>query len=202
MTRDEHLAYCKVCLNRKMDMHRGLVCSLTNDLANFEETCKEFKEDPIKKKEVEATPNYEVINNETKLNNGAQWFLIIFGLSVVNTLILFSGGNVSFIFGLGITQLFEGLYIGLFGELNLIGAVISILISGIFLLVWHFSKKLHKSAFIIGMVIYGFDALLLLAFQDWLSFGVHLYALFMIFKGFKSISELKNEEVIDSIAKE
>ena len=194
MTREEHLSYCKICLNRKLDLKQGLICNLTEKLADFEETCQEFKEDPIKKKELDSIPSYQEVEYTTKLNNGAQWFLWIFGLSVVNSIILFFGGGVSFIFGLGITQLFEGLFIGIFGELNLIGVMISILISGMFAVIWYFSKKLNKPAFIIGMTIYGLDALLLLAFQDWLSFGVHLYALFMIFRGFQSMNELKDEK--------
>jgi len=191
MTREEHLSYCKICLNRKMDTKQGLICSLTEKIADFNETCQEFKEDPIKKKELDSIPSYQEVEDTTKLNNGAQWFLWIFGLSVINSIILYFGGGVSFIFGLGITQLFEGIFIGIFGELNLIGVIISIFISGIFALIWYFSKKLSKPAFIIGMTIYGLDALLLLAFQDWLSFGVHLYALFMIFKGFQSVDGLK-----------
>ena len=191
MTREEHLSYCKICLNRKMDMKKGLVCNLTNEIADFQETCENFKEDPIKKKELESIPSIQEVDNTMKLNNGSQWFLWIFGLSAINTLILFFGGQVSFIFGLGITQLFEGIFIGIFGEFNLIGVIISLFISGIFVAIWHFSKKLSKTAFIIGMIIYGIDALILLAFQDWLSFGVHLYALFMIFKGYQSIDELK-----------
>jgi hypothetical protein len=191
MTREEHLSYCKICLNRKMDMKKGLVCNLTNEIADFQETCENFKEDPIKKKELESIPSIQEVDNTVKLNNGSQWFLWIFGLSAINTLILFFGGQVSFIFGLGITQLFEGIFIGIFGGFNLIGVIISLFISGIFVGIWHFSKNLSKTAFIIGMIIYGIDALILLVFQDWLSFGVHLYALFMIFKGYQSIDELK-----------
>jgi hypothetical protein len=196
MTREQHLSYCKICLNRKMDLKKGLVCNLTNEIADFQETCENFKEDPIKKKELESIPNIVEVENVANLHNGSQWFLWIFGLSVINTLILFFGGQVSFIFGLGITQLFEGIYIGTFGEFNLLGVIISIVISGVFAIIWNFSRKLSKTAFIIGMIIYGIDALILLAFQEWLSFGVHLYALFMIFKGFQSIDELKKENKI------
>ncbi len=193
MTRDAQLAYCKICLNRKMDMSKGMVCSLTNELAAFEETCPEFKEDPIKKKELDAIPSVMVVESTVKLNSGAQWFLWIFGLSVVNTLILYFGGNVSFMFGLGITQLFEGIYFEIFGEFNALGLIMSISISGIFGVLWYFAKRLSKPAFVVGMIIYTIDALILLAFEDWLSFGVHGYALFMIFKGYQSIDSVKKE---------
>ena len=199
MTRQEHLSYCKICLNRKKDLQQGLVCNLTNEIANFEETCQDFREDPIKKKKLDAIPSYEEVEDTIKLSNGAQWFLWIFGLSGINTLILFFGGGVTFIFGLGITQLFEGIFMELFGELNLIGVLISLMISGIFALIWYFSQKLSKPAFIIGMVIYGIDALLLLMVEDWFSFGVHLYALFMIFKGFQSIDELKKRHSLTDL---
>ncbi|MBG7612633.1 hypothetical protein IU405_10280 [Polaribacter sp. BAL334] len=193
MTRDEHLKYCKICLNRELDLKKGLVCNLTNEIADFKETCVNFKEDPVKKMELESIPSIQEVDSNEKLNNGSQWFLWIFGLSAINTLILYFGGQVSFIFGLGVTQLFEGIYISMLGGFNLLGVIISILISGVFAVIWHFSKKLSKTAFVIGMVLYGIDALILLIFQDWLSFGVHLYALFMIFKGFQSIDELKKE---------
>jgi len=196
MTREEHLSYCKICLNRDLDIKQGLICTLTESLADFKETCHSFKEDPITKNKLDAVPSYQEVESATKLNNGAQWFLWIFGLSAINSIILFLGGGVSFIFGLGITQLFEGLYIGVIGELNLMGLIISILIAGIFGVIWYFSKKLNQSAFIVGMGIYGLDALLLLTFKDYLSFGVHLYALFMIFKGYQSIGELKRNVTI------
>ncbi|KOY52427.1 hypothetical protein I602_1987 [Polaribacter dokdonensis DSW-5] len=177
-----------------MDLKKGLICNLTNEIASFQETCESFKEDPIKKKELEEIPTIEQVESVAKLNNGSQWFLWIFGLSAINTLILYFGGQVSFIFGLGITQVFEGIYLAAFGNFNLLGVIISLFISGTFAVIWHFSKNLSKPAFIIGMIIYGIDALILLSIQDWLSFGVHLYALFMIFKGYQSIDELKKEK--------
>ncbi len=42
MTREEHLKFCKTCLNRKTDMHKGLVCGLTNEIADFEGSCQSF----------------------------------------------------------------------------------------------------------------------------------------------------------------
>jgi len=199
MKREEHLKYCKICLNRKMDLNQGLVCILTSEIANFEDACHEFKEDPILKRVLESVPDSQEIETQTRLNNGSQWFLWIFGLSAINSLVLFSGGEFSFIFGLGFSQFFEGLFLGIVGELTLLGTFISILISSVFVLVWFFAKKLSKPAFIIGMTLYSLDAVLLLIFQDWLSFGVHLYALFMIFKGYQTIDALKEKQQIETI---
>lgn len=45
MTREEHLKFCKVCINRKTDRDKGLICRLTNEIANFEEHCPNFEID-------------------------------------------------------------------------------------------------------------------------------------------------------------
>lgn len=42
MTREEQLVHCKKCTKRKMDFQQGLVCSLTNEHANFENECPNF----------------------------------------------------------------------------------------------------------------------------------------------------------------
>ncbi len=45
MTRKESVEYCSLCKNRKMDEEKGLVCGLTNNYADFESECKDFKRD-------------------------------------------------------------------------------------------------------------------------------------------------------------
>lgn len=45
MTREEQLFFCNTCLNRKMDMRQGLVCSLTGEKATFQNECPDYKRD-------------------------------------------------------------------------------------------------------------------------------------------------------------
>lgn len=45
MTREEQLVFCKKCVNRKMDMKQGLICSLTGEKAAFQNECPDFKRD-------------------------------------------------------------------------------------------------------------------------------------------------------------
>lgn len=47
MTREEYLEFCMICTKRKMDMGKGIVCSLTNEHANFDTNCKDFVKDPL-----------------------------------------------------------------------------------------------------------------------------------------------------------
>ncbi|NBP68771.1 MAG: hypothetical protein EBR30_17880 [Cytophagia bacterium] len=68
MTRDQHLEFCVRCLNRKFDPQQGIVCGLTNRIADFENRCPSFSLDEsvkIDKKEEEAIPNHEVVKNLT-----------------------------------------------------------------------------------------------------------------------------------------
>ncbi|WP_157637783.1 hypothetical protein [Flexithrix dorotheae] len=49
MTRKERLQFCGVCLNRKMDLQKGLLCGLTMQQATFEDNCTDFKLDEAEK---------------------------------------------------------------------------------------------------------------------------------------------------------
>ncbi len=45
MTREEHLRFCSICVNREFNTRRGIVCSLTSDIAAFEDNCESFIND-------------------------------------------------------------------------------------------------------------------------------------------------------------
>ena len=59
MKREEMLKFCSVCKNRKMDLKRGLVCSLTDDYADFDPVCENYAQDTEEKqcKLVESEAN-------------------------------------------------------------------------------------------------------------------------------------------------
>ncbi|MGL1887378.1 MAG: hypothetical protein OCD76_12765 [Reichenbachiella sp.] len=60
MTREDQLVYCKTCLNRKMDLQEGLLCSLSGAKANFESDCPDYAKDET----VKDYSNYETIENQ------------------------------------------------------------------------------------------------------------------------------------------
>lgn len=64
MTREEHLKFCKVCINRKMDMQQGLICSITSERADFENNCENYRIDEIEKEKLESKSNEESTKNE------------------------------------------------------------------------------------------------------------------------------------------
>lgn len=61
MIREEHLAFCKKCDHRQMDIRQGLICSLTSEKADFVTTCPDFNPDPgVQLGQTEA----EILNQE------------------------------------------------------------------------------------------------------------------------------------------
>lgn len=54
MTREEQLKHCKICKNQKFDMNKGIICSLTDQLADFEGTCDSFNEDTELKSKLDS----------------------------------------------------------------------------------------------------------------------------------------------------
>lgn len=50
MHRKEHLASCCICTNRKFDFQHGIICSLTDKIADFEVNCDSFSLDKVEQK--------------------------------------------------------------------------------------------------------------------------------------------------------
>ncbi len=52
MTRAQHLKFCKKCVNRKFHSEHGIICNLTDKIADFDSDCKNFIRDESVKEEV------------------------------------------------------------------------------------------------------------------------------------------------------
>jgi len=134
---------------------------------------------------------------DNRIRNGVNWFFWIAGLSLVNTLIYLSGNKLTFVIGLAATQFVDGFMAALAKDLGqggifarVIGFVVDVCIAGIFIIFGYLGRKRYRWSIIVGMILYIFDGIIMLLFQDWLGAGFHLFALFGIWTGLKSISEL------------
>ena len=67
MTREDHLKFCTVCQNRKFDSQLGLVCGLTNQYADFENSCEHYSEDT----ELKAKQEAEQVGKDILLNTAS-----------------------------------------------------------------------------------------------------------------------------------
>ncbi|HYG36117.1 MAG TPA: DUF4339 domain-containing protein [Clostridia bacterium] len=125
-----------------------------------------------------------------QMKSGASWFYWIAGLSLINSVVAFTGSSWRFMLGLGITQIFDGFAanIGTGGKAVALG--LDVLVTGVFILFGIFAYKGHTWAFITGMVLFTLDGLLILLFKDWLGVAFHAFVLFCLFRGMVACRQL------------
>jgi len=127
--------------------------------------------------------------------SGANWFYWIAGLSVINSVIFVLGADVAFLAGLGLTQLMDAV-IGLSVEqgapalLKAVAVVFDFVVVAIFALIGYYAGRRFSAAFLIGIVVYLLDGLLLLLLGAYLTAGFHAFALFFIIRGFFACRKL------------
>ncbi|MBS1853689.1 MAG: hypothetical protein JST79_22545 [Acidobacteria bacterium] len=136
-------------------------------------------------------PSPYQLQAEQVVKAGAGWFIWIAGLSVVNSLAGLFGTAFHFILGLGVTQVVDVLARRAGNAGVVLDLVINGCVVGVFVLFWHFARKEQRWAFIVGMIFYALDGLILLLFEDFFGAAFHAYALFMLYRGLSGISLLE-----------
>jgi hypothetical protein len=146
----------------------------------------------------EAQLNAARAQIENEIKTGANWFYWIAGLSLINSLIIIFDGNMNFIAGLGLTQIFDAIGQEFKQDMGntiiIITFILNLIVIGIFLLIGFFSNKKHLWAFIAGLVLYGIDGLILLYAMDIFSVLFHGIAIYFIFKGIKALNVFEKIE--------
>lgn len=138
------------------------------------------------------------IQKQRTHSNGAGWFYWIAGLSLITSIVSLSGGSWSFLAGLGVTQLFDGVAIGLEKSgsnsmIKVFAFFLDVLAATFFIVVGIFAKKGKKPAYIVGGVLYVIDTVILLAFTEWFGAAFHAFALFQIWTGYKALCWLESQ---------
>ena len=140
---------------------------------------------------------YDKIN---QMKGGAHWFYWIAALSLINSAIFLFGGDWSFFAGLAITQLADALVYELssatsdFSIAKFIALAIDLMIAGLFAFCGVFASGMQIWAFVIGIILYALDGVLILLLGGFLSAGFHVFALIMIFRGLMAARELNSAE--------
>ncbi|MEP3210837.1 MAG: hypothetical protein ABJN95_16665 [Maribacter sp.] len=113
MTLNERLVFCTICQNRKIDFEKGLLCALTNEKPDFEDSCELFLKD---EKEADRKLNLKLdaagnaqsqkgsLHPKKNINYGI--FLMISGVFVLLFLSLLFGAIITFS---GISFLIRGM---------------------------------------------------------------------------------------------
>lgn len=140
-----------------------------------------------------------------KTVGGFSWFKWIAGLSLVNTVVnVVFHGNISFIFGLGLTQVVDAAgasYAVSSGQMAIYIALgINFIIAGAFFIAGRLAINGKLWAAYTALVIYVLDSLIFLLVTDYLSIAVHAYASFQIIQALISYNRLKKHGFLNESA--
>lgn len=149
----------------------------------------------------------EISKMERQFKGGASWFFWIAGLSLVNSLIFHFGGATSFLAGLGVTQLIDGIAVGLKQDLDpplgslmvplALGA--DLLLAGYYVILGVLARRRSKLSFVLGTGSYVVDALIFLIVPDFWSIGFHLFVLIFLIAGMNGLARLNDLEKVAKV---
>jgi hypothetical protein len=125
---------------------------------------------------------------------GGGWFFWIAGLSLINSIAIATGANFSFVVGLGLTAMVDGIFHSPDLHLPVLAYIFDAFVLGFFVLLGFFARKGKLWAFITGFVLYALDALiyaLLPESPEWLPIGFHAFVLFSIWGGMQATRKLR-----------
>ena len=106
-----------------------------------------------------ARPNRDPAT-EAHLKSGASWFYWIAGLSLINSIVAFTGSDWRFILGLGITQMFDALGHDIGSAGKAVVLALDLVAAGACVCFGVFAHKRHLWAFVVGMVLFALDGLI------------------------------------------
>lgn len=128
----------------------------------------------------------ELFELEKRVKSGGSWYYWVAALSLVNSIVAFSGGGGGFVIGLSVTQVVDAMLADSGGSAKAIGLVLGVLAAGVFVLFGVFAYKRHVWAFIVGMLLYGLDTILTVMAKQWLGLAFHGWVLVSLFIGMRA----------------
>ena len=124
----------------------------------------------------------------TRYKSGANWFYWIAGLTLVTSIITFSGGELRFLISLGTTQVIDALAAEFSSEgggaPKIIAMVVDVILAGVFVVFGVLANKKFLWAYILGMAVFVLDGLVSLLVQDWIGAIAHVVVLIFMVPGF------------------
>ncbi len=95
MKREEQIKFCKKCNHKKMDLTKGLICNLTNEKADFTESCEDYSvneaiSSQVEQQELETKLLNNTASKEKRFLNFIIDYIVRFILiTVINILLMF-----------------------------------------------------------------------------------------------------------------
>ena len=130
--------------------------------------------------------------------SGAGWFFWIAALSLINSVILLSGGDRHFVVGLGVTFIADAVAQGVADQNPEVAGVakgiafgFTVFVAAVVCLFGWLSRRPILPIFALGMILYLLDGLIYVKFGDWMSVGFHAFVLFGMWNGFNAYRQMK-----------
>jgi hypothetical protein len=130
--------------------------------------------------------------------SGAGWFFWIAALSLINSVILLSGGDTHFVVGLGVTLIADVVASGIAEQNPEIAGVakgiafgFDAFVAAIVCLFGWLSRRPVLPIFALGMVLYLLDGLIYVLAEQWMSVGFHAFVLLGMWSGFTAYRQMK-----------
>ncbi|WP_268123609.1 hypothetical protein [Roseivirga pacifica] len=222
MTREEQVAFCRKCKNRKFDSEQGIICRITDKKADFEDECPTFELDPyvkeINHQPNHETPSHEVIKNLSdksldELREYQDFGSAIFGGVLVALLgaILWATITVITEFQIGFMAVGIGLIVGFsirffgagvdqkFGILGALLALVSCLLGNILTQVGFVAQE-ENISYLLAAQLFDYS-LVPLIFKETFSFMDLVFYAIAIGEGYKFAFRAISQDDLDSMKK-
>jgi len=131
----------------------------------------------------------------TSVLHGADWFLWIAILSLINSLIVFYYQTPNTPLALGITRWLDGTTSGFNASMTTGGLVTNLFVAAVLVVFGLLARRGSDIAFVVGIFLYIIDAMLVIGLRDFFGFGVHLIALFFLVKGLLASRHIRENAV-------
>lgn len=177
---------------KRSDMQHWAAANAFEELAPMFGPAPAAAPAPIRPGPATGMPTPPTAASIAQMRSGASWFYWVAALSLVNSVVAFTGSSWRFIIGLGLTQIIDefGNTLGSAGKGVALG--LDLLAAGVLVLFGVFGHKGYSWAFIVGMVLFALDGVIFILTQDWLGVGFHAFVLFCLVRGYMACRELKS----------
>ncbi|MCU0708996.1 MAG: hypothetical protein MUF23_11945 [Pirellula sp.] len=137
---------------------------------------------------------YSMEQAENAAKSAGNWFCLIAGLSLVNSISSLMHWDLEMVLGLGLLGFTRLIRVAIdakseeFGITTITAAmaygVVALLTAAFFYYLGVKARKLSLTAFQVGMAVYLADAVLLATVGEWIGFAFHAFVLFMVWCGY------------------
>jgi hypothetical protein len=168
----------------------------SNDAAVEDQVVEQVEPNPLE------VLQFQLAELDARGRSGADWFFWIAALSLINSVILLSGGDTHFVVGLGVTLIADVIAKTIAEQNPEIAAAaqgiafaFDLLVAGVFCLFGWLSRRGLLPVFALGMFLYLLDGMIYVLIGDWLSVGFHAFVLFCMASGFTAYRQMKTIQV-------